>query len=127
MTAAVIATADGPARDGRFTQEVAREMGLRSGRARQKLNLARVERELPPFSTPGEIRQGCELIQRWTCAGLLNGTAAGAAVRAAEIGLRTLEAATTFEAIEALRADVQALRAERDRLVRVSPPREAHL
>lgn len=94
--------------------EAAREAGRKGGRARRKtLTLAEVEAALPSaLDTPERIRQALELVQRWACGGLLTGSVAGSAVRAAEAALKLYEAQLDAERIVELEKRIEQLQAE---------------
>jgi hypothetical protein len=96
---------------------MARRAGQASGRARRqqrKLTLADVEAALPPaLDTPERIRAALELVQRWACGGLLAGSVAGSAVRAAEAALKAYEASLDRDRIVELEQRVKQLEAER--------------
>jgi hypothetical protein len=101
----------------------ARELARLSARRRRRLSLADVEAALPPaLDTPERIRAALELVQRWACAGLLAGSVAGSAVRAAEAALKLYEAQLDRERLKALERRVRELErelAQRPRLGRV--------
>lgn len=56
--------------------------------ATDKLTVAKVERDLPPMTTPENVKLRLELIQNWALGGLVPGAVAGAAVRACEVWYR---------------------------------------
>ena len=95
--------------------ERARELGKASGRARQRLDLERVERQLPAMDSPEQVRAGLQLVQRWAAAGLLAGSVAGACVRAAEAWLKVHEYELDLARIAELEEQVRTLRAELQR------------
>jgi len=113
----VTATVTEPATIGRPTlsSERAREMGQASGRARQRLTLARLERELT-LDTPDAINRSCQLIVHWGVLGLIAGTTVNGCIRGCEVALKSLDSQDLFATIEQLRADVQRLADERDQL-----------
>lgn len=105
---------------GRFSGERARRAGAKGGKARaaRRLTLERVRAQLPAMDSADSIRRGLETIRGWVCAGLVTGSAGGAAVRSCEVALKALDSAATFEAIEELRESVRKLQAERDAALR---------
>ncbi len=105
-------------RNSRFTSETGRKAGRASARARRKLNLDRVEDHLRELSTPSDAEHWLTTLAKWGAAGMLPGTVLSGCVRSVEIWMRVKEAEASFEAIEELRADVRALREERDHLAR---------
>ena len=100
----------------RLDPERAAEMGRKSGVARRKLNLDRIERELPNLDSYEHAQERLAIVSNWLAAGLLTGTAGHAFVRCHEIWQKIEESAATFDAIESLRATVKELQGERDRL-----------
>lgn len=104
--------------NGRFTSETARRAGRLSGRARQKLTPERVADHLGELKTSQDAERWLRRLTVLAVSGKMAGTVLNASVRAVEIWLRIKEAEASFEVIEALRADVRALRDERDRAVR---------
>ena len=50
-----------------------------------RLTVAKVERELPPMTTPENVKLRLELIQNWALGGLVPGAVTGACVRACEV------------------------------------------
>ncbi len=103
-----------------FTKETARREGAKGGRAkaRRKLTLERVERELLSLESPNDAERWLQQLAVWGAANMLPGTVLSGCVRSVEIWLKVKEAEASFEVIEELRADVRALREERDRLAR---------
>ncbi len=104
--------------DGRFTSETGRKAGRTSARARRKLTLERVEGELGELKTSRDAERWLTRLAMWGAANMLPGTVLSGCVRSVEIWMRVKEAEASFDAIEELRADVRALREERDRLAR---------
>ena len=104
----------------RFNSESGRKAGQRSARARRerRLTLERVERELPLLENPADAERWLTRLAMWGAAGMLPGTVLSGCVRSVEIWLKVKEAEASFEVVEELRADVRALREERDRLAR---------
>lgn len=92
--------------------ERARELGKRSGQLRQRLDLERVQRELPLLDSPQHIRENYELVQRWACAGLLTAGVAGSCVRAADGALKLYEAELDRGRLKELEAKIKALESE---------------
>ena len=94
-------------------------MGRRSGRARyarRPLTVDRVIEELGPLETHEDASRWLQKILHWGVAGLLKSTSG--CVRAVEVWLQVMDAKVSFDQIEALRASVRELGAERDRLDR---------
>jgi hypothetical protein len=77
-----------------------------------RLSLERVEAELPAMDSPEHVRDGLQLLQQWTAAGLLAGAPAGACVRAAEVWLKLHEHETEVGRMRALEKRVRELEAE---------------
>ena len=100
--------------DTRFTSETAR-VAAQVSIARRREKRVDITR-LPPLDSHERCRAAYELVLGWTCDGLLNGTTGGAAVRAIDGARALLPDPITFEAVEALRADLAAVVAERDNL-----------
>jgi len=86
--------------------------GRASGRARQRLDLARVERELPPMDSAEHVKARLELLCNWTAAGLLAGSKAGAAVRSCEAWLKLHEHELDRQRMKVLEQRVKELEAE---------------
>lgn len=91
----------------------AMELARRSAQRRRKLTLDDVERELPPMDTAEHVRAGLQLVQRWACAGMLPGTVANAAVRAAEVWLKLHEHEFDRDRIRDLERQLRELKAKR--------------
>ena len=97
------------------TIAAARKGGRRSralARARKPLDLIRVDRELPPLTSITNVVKRLDVIARWSCAGLLRGLAASAAVRSCEVYIRARESEITDEVAGRLRARLDALEQE---------------
>lgn len=92
-------------------REKARAAGRKGGRAkaRQRLTLARTERELPPMDSIENIVRRLEIISAWATAGMISGTVAHACVRSCEVGLKAFEARLSREIVERLRARLKEL------------------
>ena len=100
----------------RFDSVSGRVAGRASGRARRSLNVERVTEALGPLDTPADAERWLKQLTIWGCAGKVPGTVVMSGVRAVDGWLKVRELSASFEAIEALRADVRALGDERDRL-----------
>ena len=85
--------------------EFARSAGKKGGttKAKRKLTLERVQKELPPMDSPESIVTRLERISQWAASGLLSGTTTHALVRAAEIGLKAHESAMSREIVTKLK------------------------
>lgn len=94
----------------------ARELGRRSGQRRRRLTLDDVARQVAPLDSIEHTMTRLDTVGRWALAGMLPGAIASAVVRSCEVWLKAHDAEATFEVLEALRADVAALKAERDHL-----------
>jgi hypothetical protein len=51
----------------------------------ERLTLKRVEAELPPMTSPENVKLRLEMIQNWSLAGMVPGAVAGACVRGCEV------------------------------------------
>ena len=80
--------------------------------ARRKLTLDRVERELGALETVDDAMRRLDKLNIWITAGMLTGSAGGAAVRAIEIWLRSAESKLTREVVEDLRREVNRIKVE---------------
>ncbi len=95
-----------------LTPERARELGKRSGEARQRLTAERIEAELPPLDSPQHIREAYQAIQRWGALGLIPGSIANALVRSCDGALKLLEAQIDVGLIGRLEKRVRELEGE---------------
>ena len=93
-------------------KEVATKLAARLALGEFKMDDAPV----PTFQVYAE--RWLQQLAMWAAAGMLPGAVLNGCVRGIEIWIRVKEAEASFEAVEALRADVRALREERDRLAR---------
>ncbi len=77
-----------------------------------KLNLKRVEAELPPLDSLEHAMERLDLIGKWALAGMVAGTTAGAAVRSVEVWLKAHADSLTRDVITDLKQDVARLKAQ---------------
>ena len=98
------------------TTERAKELGRLSAKARkakaERLTLERVERELGPLETVEDAMRRLDRLGLWITAGMLSGSAGGAAVRSVEVWLRGHESQLTERVVEQLQGDVERLKGE---------------
>ena len=92
--------------------ERAAEMGRKSGKARKKLTLERVERELPPLTDLDSAMLRLDRIGLWAAAGMLTGSVAGAVVRSVEVWIRGHESQLTNEVVDDLKSEMKRLKAD---------------
>ncbi len=95
-----------------FDSASAREAGKRSGKARRRLTLERVEEELGPLETIADAMRRLDRLGLWISAGMLSGSQGGAAVRSIEVWLRGHETRLTERVVDDLQADVERLKTE---------------
>ena len=95
-----------------FDSASAREAGKRSGKARRRLTLERVEAELGLLDTVEDAMRRLDRLGLWISAGMLSGSQGGAAVRSIEVWLRGHETRLTERVVDDLQADVERLKAE---------------
>ena len=85
---------------------LAAEAGRRGGQARARrystLTVQTAERELPPMDSVENIRKRLEIVSIWASGGLLSAGVAHALVRAAQTGLRAIEAQQTGQVLDKL-------------------------
>jgi hypothetical protein len=81
-------------------------------RARRRLTLERVERELPPLDSPESAMLRLDRIGLWATAGMLPGSVASAVVRSVEVWIRGHESRLTREVVEDLKEEVTRLKAQ---------------
>jgi hypothetical protein len=96
-----------PFDDPVLAKAAARKGGL--AKASRKLTLPRVETELGALDTLEDVNRWLHRIGLWGAAGLLPGVVLGGLVRTCEIKLRALEAETTREVVDQLRARLEEL------------------
>ena len=98
------------------TTERAKELGRLSGKARkvkaERLTLERVEAELGPLETVEDAMCRLDRLGLWITAGMLSGSAGGAAVRSVEVWLRGHESQLSRELVEGLRGRLDELEAQ---------------
>lgn len=104
----------GSAPKRRLTPEKAKELARLSAEARKRrharfLTLEQVSKQLPPLDSLANIRTAYELIQRWTAAGMLSGSAAGPCVRAADGALKIYETEFARERLAEAEQRIEAL------------------
>ena len=78
-------------------------MGRKSGRARKRLTLERIERELPALDSYENAQQRLAVVSNWIAAGLLTGTAGHAFVRCHEVWLKAAEAGLSKDLVDGLK------------------------
>ncbi len=85
-----------------FTKETAHREGAKGGRAkaRKKLTLERIERELPALTDYESAQQRLAIVSNWLAAGLMSGTQGHAFVRAHEAWLRAAESRLSAELVD---------------------------
>ncbi len=81
-------------------------------RARRKLNLERVEEELPPLTDLESAMLRLDKVGLWAAAGMLTGSVASAVVRSVEVWIRGHESKLAREVVEDLRAEVMRIKTE---------------
>lgn len=89
-----------------------RKGGKASGKARRRLTLDRVERELGPLDTIADAQRWLRTLGLWGAAGLVPGAVLGACVRSVDVWLRGQEQKLVAEDVEALRQRLGELEAE---------------
>ena len=104
--------------DGRFTSETGSKAGRASARARRKLSPDRVECELGALATIADAERWLQRLVVWGASRQVTGTTLNGCVQAVRAWKDLQEHKASFEVVEALRADVRALRDERDNLAR---------
>ena len=97
---------------GRYTSETGRKAAKRSRVARRKLNLARVEAELPVLTDVASAMHRLDVIGRWALAGMVHGAVASAACRSVEIWLKGHESKLQEQIVEEIKADIDRLKLE---------------
>ncbi len=80
-------------------------------KARRKLNLERVEQELPPLTDLESAMLRLDRIGLWAAAGMLTGSVAGAVVRSVEVWIRGHESQLTNEVVDDLKSEMKRLTA----------------
>ena len=80
----------------------------------KKLELARIENELPPMTSPDNVMVRLEIVQNWACAGLIPGTVAGAVVRAADVWYKVHDLKLDRERTRQLEQRVKELQGQLD-------------
>ncbi len=81
-------------------------------RARRKLNLERVEHELPPLTDLESAMLRLDRIGLWAAAGMLTGSVAGAVVRSVEVWIRGHESQLTKQVVDGLKSEMKRLKAD---------------
>ena len=81
-------------------------------KARRKLNLERVEQELPPLTDLESAMLRLDRIGLWAAAGMLTGSVAGAVVRSVEVWIRGHESQLTNEVVDGLKSEMKRLKAD---------------
>lgn len=105
--------ADGKrSRSGRFSGDRAREAGARGGRARRKLTVADVERELGSLETPADAKRWLRQAYVWAAAQLLSGSAGNACVGACREWLKAHAEQVDAERVKALEGRLHELESE---------------
>ncbi len=96
-------------------------LGVFLAKARRRLTLERVERELGALDTLEDVNRWLHRIGLWGAAGLLPGVVLGGLVRTCEIKLRALDHQATREVVDVLRGRLEELEGQlaRQRLGRV--------
>ena len=104
-----------------FTSDTGRAAGVLSGESRRETAAHTVGEALEylgPLDDSNDAQRWLERLVLWGASGRLTGIMVSSCVRGVDIWRRIREAETSFEEIEALRASVRELGAERDRLER---------
>lgn len=98
--------------DPKRARELGRRGGKASGKARAKLTLERVERELGPLDSLEDAQRWLRRLGLWGAAGLLPGAVLGACVRAVDVWVRAHESKLVRDDVEALRKRLAELEGE---------------
>jgi hypothetical protein len=79
-------------------------------KAKKKLDIDRVEAELPPLASLEDVKTRLDKITRWAAAGIMPANVASACVRACEVYLKAHDAAVTQAQMREAERTIKALK-----------------